>query len=279
MFELNQLAQLLAIKKYQTLSKAAENLNLSQPALSRSIQRLEEDLGVSLFDHQKNKLTFNDDGLLALEYAQKILDLSNEMKNTLIERVKSRQTITIGSIAPAPMWQLSRDISKHYQEMSIKSELKNSLQELDDGLAQGTYQIVITNIPSSDNDTVCIKYCQENLCITLSPTHPLAHKKELSLSDLNGQNILLYTKIGFWLDICKTKMPKSKFLMQDEIEVLDELRKSSTLPCFATNITSNTKANQNRVIIPLTDKEVNVTFYLKYKLANQDMFKNIKSLN
>ena len=53
MFELNQLEQLLAIEKYKTISKAAEHLNISQPALSRSIQRLEEELEVTLFERQK----------------------------------------------------------------------------------------------------------------------------------------------------------------------------------------------------------------------------------
>ncbi len=46
MFELNQLEQLLAIEKYKTISGAAKHLNISQPALSRSIQRLEEEFAV-----------------------------------------------------------------------------------------------------------------------------------------------------------------------------------------------------------------------------------------
>ena len=63
MFELNQLEQLLAFAEYGTLSAAAEHLHLSQPALSRSMRRLEMDLSVPLFDHAKNKIALNENGV------------------------------------------------------------------------------------------------------------------------------------------------------------------------------------------------------------------------
>ena len=53
MIELEQLKQLIAFAKHGTLSKASENLYISQPALSRSIQKLEKTLGVELFDRKK----------------------------------------------------------------------------------------------------------------------------------------------------------------------------------------------------------------------------------
>ena len=62
MVELEQLKQLISFKKYGTLSKAAENLYISQPTLSRSIQKLEKTLGVELFDRKKNKMVLNENG-------------------------------------------------------------------------------------------------------------------------------------------------------------------------------------------------------------------------
>ena len=73
MFELAQLEQLLAFAKHKTLSKAAEEMHLSQPALTRSMQRLEEDIGVPLFERKKNKLSLNENGKLAVEFAEKII--------------------------------------------------------------------------------------------------------------------------------------------------------------------------------------------------------------
>ena len=73
MIELYQLEQLVTIAKAGTISKAAEILLISQPGLTRSIQRLEDELGLKLFDRKKNKITLNDNGIMAVEYAKKYL--------------------------------------------------------------------------------------------------------------------------------------------------------------------------------------------------------------
>ena len=65
MFELYQLEQLLAVSECRTLSQAAEQLHLSQSALSRSMQRLEAELQVNLFTRQKNRIELNECGRMA----------------------------------------------------------------------------------------------------------------------------------------------------------------------------------------------------------------------
>lgn len=277
MFELVQLEQLAAIEKYQTLSKAAEHLNLSQPALSRSIQRLEEELQVPLFTRQKNKLTFNENGLLALDYAKRILSSSQEMKEVLQVHERSRHTISIGSCAPAPMWLLTPAISQLYPDMAIQTEMK-TFEELDEGLLNKTYQLIITTKEVNQAGIICRKYCDEHLYVSLPPAHPLAERTALTLADLNGQSILILSKLGFWFDICKKAMPDSMFLVQEELSALNELRKSSALPTFATNLTRAEQPEEKRVFIPLSDASVNVTFYLHYLTADKKQFQNIKQL-
>ena len=83
MIEFYQLEQLVMVAKMKTLSKAAETLSISQPGLTKSIQRLEKDLGMQLFSRKKNKITLNDNGWLAVELAQKTLDQREKMIQTL----------------------------------------------------------------------------------------------------------------------------------------------------------------------------------------------------
>lgn len=274
MFEFIQLEQLLAIDKYKTLSKAAEELLISQPALSRSMQRLEEELQVTLFTRQKNKITFNENGKLALEYARKIVNSSLEMKEHLQAFDKSNHAISIGSCAPAPIWNLTPEVSRLFPDMKIQSDMK-SLDELVDGLINNKYQIIITTDEMNLPDIISRKYCEEHLYISLPPAHPLAGHKSLTLNDLNGQSILILSKIGFWYDICKAKMPDSLFLVQEELSALDELRKSSALPSFATDLTNKSSSHDNRILIPLTDPEVNVTFYINYNKSYKKQFESI----
>lgn len=79
MIEIHLLEQLVAFADCGTLSGAAEKLHISQPALSRSMQRLEEELGVTLFERQRSRLTLNDMGELAVRYARNLLLQENAM--------------------------------------------------------------------------------------------------------------------------------------------------------------------------------------------------------
>jgi len=74
MIELLQLKQLVAFAEYGTLSKAAEMLHISQPTLTRTMQKLENEFDVLLFYRTKNKMELNENGKLAVIYANKILD-------------------------------------------------------------------------------------------------------------------------------------------------------------------------------------------------------------
>ena len=75
MLTLEQLEQLVAVADYGTLSAAAEALHISQPTLTRSMQKLETEFAVPLFIRSKNKLTFHENGVLATEQARRILCL------------------------------------------------------------------------------------------------------------------------------------------------------------------------------------------------------------
>lgn len=79
MFELYQLEQLIAFAECGTLSGAAAKLLLSQTALSRSMQRLEREFQVPLFTRHKNKIKLNENGVLAVEYARKVMEQADDM--------------------------------------------------------------------------------------------------------------------------------------------------------------------------------------------------------
>lgn len=199
------------------------------------------------------------------------------MKDHLQAFDRSQHTISIGSCAPAPICNLEPSISRLFPDITIQSEMK-SLDELEAGLKNSKYQIIITtreiNLPS----IIARKYCNENLYVSLPPTHPLAGHKSLSLGDLNGQSVLILSNIGFWYDICKSKMPDSLFLVQKEFSALDELRKNSALPSFTTNLTKKCHTDENRILVPLTDPEVNLTFYLYYHNSYMKQFQSITML-
>ena len=73
MIEFEHLFQFVAFGMYGTLSKTAEILHVSQPTLTRNMKLLEKEFGVILFARSKNHIALNENGLLAIKEARKIL--------------------------------------------------------------------------------------------------------------------------------------------------------------------------------------------------------------
>ena len=260
MIDIYLLEQLLAFHDYGTLSAASEKLHLSQPALSRSMRKLEDILGVNLFERQKNKITLNENGIMAAQYAAKILDQEREMVERIRAFDRSRHTITLGSCAPAPIFRLTPLLSQTYPDMTIASEIKKD-DTLLRGLSDNTYQMIVLTHPVESDTLESIRWMNEHLYVTLPPAHPLAGRDGIRLHELNGQTMLLYSQIGFWYDLCMEKMPNTRFLVQDEYEALGELVQASALPAFSTNLVrSEDKRHLNRAFIPVLDPEANVDY-------------------
>ena len=106
-------------------------------------------------------------------------------------------------------------------------------------------------------------FMREHLYVCVSRDHKLASEKTLTFADINGFNFLLRSELGFWDTLCREKMPASKFLVQTDEEVFDELVEASSLPCFTTDYGQlKMTGHPYRINIPLTDPEADVTFYL-----------------
>ena len=258
-FEIYQLEQLLAFAECGTLSGAAERLHLSQPALSRSMQRLETELQVPLFDRQKNKIEFNENGRMAADCARQVMDKCQDMISRLQAFDRSQRTILVGSCAPAPLWEIPPVLSDLYPDRTISSEMRENDMLLQ-GLRDDVYQLIILPYAVEEPGITCVKYGEEHLYFSLPPAHPLSGSKGLYMRDLNGETMLLRNRLGFWRDVTDQKMPDTRFLEQEDI-AFNELVKSSALPSFTTDVAFHREGNPvNRVNIPILDEEANVTY-------------------
>ena len=269
MFEIYQLEQLLAFAECGTLSGAAERLHLSQPALSRSMQRLEAELQVPLFDRRKNKIEFNETGRMAAEYARQVMEKCQDMIGRVQAFDRSQRTILIGSCAPAPLWEIPPALSDLYPDMTISSEMREN-DVLLQGLRDDVYQLIILPYPVEEPGITCVKYGEEHLYFSLPPAHPLSGSKSLYMRDLNGETMLLRNRLGFWREITDRKMPDTRFLEQEDV-AFNELVRSSALPSFVTDVALKREGDPpNRVNIPILDEEASATYYCLYSRSGRN---------
>ena len=261
MIEFNQLEHLVSIAKNKTISKAAEELLISQPGLTRSMQRLEDDLGLSLFNRKKNKIELNEnDGI-------------EEIIKELTKLIQIH--ISFGSCAPAPLWCVEYALLNN-TESQIESTLVQDEKTLIEGLEKGDYSLIVLHHPLQDKKYISQEFLNESLYLSVPPAHPLAPFREISFSDLNGQSVLLLTRIGFWNKVCQRMIPESHLLFQDDPSVFNELTKMSALPNFRSNITiQREEAEDNRILIPITDPEAHVRYYAIYPKDKRNVFQPI----
>lgn len=272
MIDLAQLQQLIAVSEYGTISAAAEALHLSQPALTRSLQRLEADLGVSLFDRKRNRAAFNRVGLLAVAKARGILDSVREMADELRLYEARLSTVAVGSCSPAPMWDLASELAERFPGKTISSELGET-DTLIGGLMLGNYQLILIDRPLQQEGVLCKKYAEEQLCIALVPSHPLSGRTSISLSELENQGVLQYRDMGIWHRVL-AKDPHPHYLVQNDLEALLELIQASEMPTFSSDLVSHRfQGLSERSNIPLSDEGTLVSFYLCAMAERRELFK------
>lgn len=273
MIEIYLLEQLLAFQEHGTLSAAAEYLHISQPALSHSMQRLEEMMGVPLFHRQKNRITLNENGKLTVKFAEKILSQEKDMIETVRIYDKNRRTITLGACAPVPITDIVPVLTGQYKGMTIASEIRNSDEELLEGLAKQNYQLAVLHHDPGRPGLYVMPFRRERLSLSVPENHPLAEKEAIRLSDIDGQNILLYTQIGFWYELCKEKLSHVHFLMMNEFDAFSEVAEAGAFPSFVSSVYMESDARmKGRKILPILDPEMDVTYYFVCRTADQKYF-------
>ncbi len=269
MIEIHLLEALAAFYQYGTLSAAAMHLHISQPALSRSMKRLEEILNVSLFTRTKNSISLNDTGILAAQLAQDILNSENRMIQMVRYYDSSLHTISIGSEAPGPIMEIPSLMTQLYPDMSITCETENE-ENLLQGLEDQKYNIIILSHPMDIPNIECLPYSTESLYVSIPSDHVLKKFKDtgVTFEDIDGNTFLQISYVGVWDEIKKKMLPNSKILRQSDRESLNALENASSLLSFATDVSLRSireRNNPNRILIPIIDPEATVQFYCLMK--------------
>ena len=273
MLNLLELEQLAAFAEYGTLSKAAEKLNISQPTITRTMQHLEDEFGVPLFERSKNHIALNETGRRAVGYAGQPLKDAEKAVEDVRALDRSLHTITVSSCAPAPLWRLLPMLSDAFPDMTLSSSIKNTPSVLEDVKSGHCLLAVLPDMPEEGSipETYCsLPYMKENLAVCVPSSDALAEYKELSFEVLNGYNFLLGTRLGFWDDLCREKMPASRFLVQTDQFTMQELIRESSLPCFVTDVAVyDEKTFGDRIVIQIMDQAAKITFHIVYDGTNK----------
>jgi LysR family transcriptional regulator, hydrogen peroxide-inducible genes activator len=186
-FEFQSLEQFVAIARAKNFTRAAAELNLSQSALSRAIQKLEDQLGQPLFERKPREVVLTDFGELLLEPAKQILKLVEDTFSELSEAGR-RGRIRLGAIptiAPYFLPSLLGSFAEKHPDIPV-IVLEDTTETLIKSCSHGEIDLAIIALP------IIAKYLEieplftEELLLVLPVGHPLTTRKTVKIDAVDG---------------------------------------------------------------------------------------------
>ncbi len=192
LMELEQLRHFLQVAELKNFTRAAEAVGLSQPALSRSISRLEEELGQPLFERQTRTVALTDSGYLLLGRARGILLMVDDAKAQIHDdgQTGTIRVAAIPTIAPYFLPSRLRLFQQHFPKAKVvvqEDTTENLLKKLSDGVID----VAIAALPINNKFLHTARLFDEELHLVMSVENPLTTKKAIHMRDIEALPFVL----------------------------------------------------------------------------------------
>lgn len=191
--ELRVLNYFVATAQELNMTRAAQKLLVSQPALSRQIADLENELGVKLFNRQPRHLTLTPAGQYLYEQAKEILTLASKTKSNLQSSAVISGDLTIAageSFAMQRLMNIVSNIIRDYPTVKIhilSGDYEFAERRLNTGAVD--FAVIIGNLPLDNYASLQLPE-KDTWGVLMTKDDPLAKKNAITAEDLVGRNVL-----------------------------------------------------------------------------------------
>ena len=182
----------IKVAEYENFTKAADQVGMSQPAISRSIARLEEELGQPLFERQTRRVVLTDAGTLLLARAQQILSLVADVKAEIGDDGQTGvvRVAAIPTIAPYFLPKFLRQVREEFPHASVVVR-EDTTDKLLKKLADGAIDVAVLARPVDAKHLQIEDLFEEELLLLMSAEHPLCGKKLVRMADVESLPFVL----------------------------------------------------------------------------------------
>lgn len=190
--DFDQLRYFVQIADRQSFTRAAEDLGISQPALSRSIQKLEEELGQPVFERKTRSVALTDAGLLLQSRAQQVLTILEDARAEITDDGQSGRVRVgaIPTIAPYFLPEVLQRFSREFPKATLIVQ-ENTTDNLLKSCTQGEIDLAIVALPVPAKYLKVEELFEEELLLVLPPDHPLVERKTIRLCDVEPYPFVL----------------------------------------------------------------------------------------
>lgn len=188
-----QLQSLLLVARYESVSRAADALHVTQPAISLQLRMLEEITGMPLTRKVGRNIQLTAAGEVMVQFSDRILRLWEQAGDELaaLQGVTSG-TLRIGAVMTAEhlLPPMLVQFTTERPDVRLKLQVGNR-GEIVNMLARHEIDLAIMGTPPRELRTNAARFARHPMAFMASPRHPLMKKKRVSLTDVMGANLLV----------------------------------------------------------------------------------------
>lgn len=261
--EWNQLQKFMVVAREENFSRAANMLNMTQPSLSQTIKRLEEELGYSLFLREGKKISLNESGRI---FYQTVLQMDEMMRNT---RMKLEE---LNCVAHPNVTIHFSTASKLLPELLLYLKERNPqiqyhIHQWQSEHNQNEDDIQILSGAMGREDQLLL---QENILLALPKNHPLLKKDPITLNDLVQEEFICLNEDWELGRMVRDAMEKAYFvpketMIVDNPNMMRELLKARLGIAFVPALSWDAFAGEDIVLRPVEGMELSRFIYLYTK--------------
>jgi LysR family transcriptional regulator, hydrogen peroxide-inducible genes activator len=191
---LTELRYVVTLARERHFGRAAERCHVSQPTLSVAVKKLEDELGIPLFERSKSSIRVTEVGQRIIEQAQRVLDqvgvikdMAQDGKNQLNSPLKVGAIYTIG---PYLFPHLLPELRRAAPEMPLYIE-ENYTANLRQKLRHSDLDAIIIALPFEEPEVVTLPLYDEPFVVLLPADHPLTAKDQITAEEMSKEQLLL----------------------------------------------------------------------------------------
>jgi len=194
---LNSLLVFHGVAKFRSFSRAAEELYISQPAVSKHIKELEQKIGIGLIRRGRGEFDLTEAGEILFKHTHKISSRLLEIENALGILKKDHHGIlkigTTESYAKCLMPKLLSGFQTSHPSIKITLDVGNS-EEIEKSLLDYKNDLGLIATVKASSKFELVPFLREELVLIVSPNHPLGKRKAVSLKEVEGYPLIIRAK-------------------------------------------------------------------------------------
>ncbi len=268
-----QLEYFKIIAETGSLTKAAEMLHISQPAMSAMLKKLEEELNAQLFDRTPNRISLNATGEAALVHVGNILRDIEHLKADVAALSQKSPSLSIAFCDPGLRWFCVPRFSLACPDVKVNDELYEK-SDIAEQLLNRAFDIAIMPEAIQSTKIQSISFLDDHVFLSIPFENKLADKESIYLEEIPAQPLLVPQIGGYFIaqmeKIISEKNPQVS-IVKNEYNITQHLiRTTNFLASISTLSYDLRNDGTDRIRIPVNNPELNVTYHISFLKSNKE---------